>query len=120
MARTKRDRASKFGDTLARLMKEHNVSVTAASKIANVSTSVLVGWKAGKIPQDFTAVQSLANHFGITTAFLLTGINDRRYNAPDISEIFSDGGLVYDGYLKVRVERIVRPEPRVGDDDEET
>ena len=118
MARTKRKRTSKFGDTLAKLMAEHHVSVTEASKIADVSTSVLVGWKSGKIPQDFTAVQSLANHFGVTTAYLLTGRNDRRYNAPAISEIFSDGGLVYDGYLKVRVERIVRPEPKVSDDDE--
>ena len=62
-----------FAKRLCFLMDEHNTTVKELSNIAGVSRSTLSNWRADSIPTDFQACLKIANHFGVSFCFLMTG-----------------------------------------------
>ncbi|MBI3555224.1 MAG: hypothetical protein HY074_03035 [Deltaproteobacteria bacterium] len=105
---------STFSKILTTLMAEKEVGVREAARIAGVGPSTLVSWRAGALPEDYIAVRKLAHHFGVTLGYLLTGEDDTRPadGIPAISEVFQDGGILFDGYAKILVQRLV---PKLND-----
>jgi hypothetical protein len=61
------------------------------------------------LPEDYVAVKRLAEAFGTTLGYLLTGAEDVRPAGaiPTITEVFDDAGLMFDGYAKITVHRLL-------------
>lgn len=111
MTRRKRQ-DTPFRHQLTALMGEHGMTVRKAATIAKVAPATIVDWRAGGSPADFTAVQRLAEIFGVSLAYLLTGKDDSRpKDSPaNVTEVFTDGGMLFDGYAEIKIRRLV---PRV-------
>lgn len=90
-------------------MTEKKMGVREAARIAKVSPSTISGWRSGAVPDDFAAVRRLAEALGISLSFLLTGEDDSRRRAPPpcLAEVFQDGEVVFDGYAKIVIQRLV-------------
>ncbi len=67
-----------FDATLILLMKETGMTVKAAARIAEVGPSTIQSWRSGAKPTNFDAVRRLAQAFGTSLSFLLTGEEDYR------------------------------------------
>lgn len=105
----KRSGPTPFSKILRSLMTEKNLSVRAAADIARVGISTIDNWRAGALPEDYSAVKRLANGLGVSLSFLLTGEDEVRGNdqVPTITEAFDDGGTLFDGYAKITIQRLI-------------
>lgn len=106
--RRKRVGPTPFAKILRLLMEEKGISVRRAAEMAGVGISTIDNWRAGALPEDYSAVKRLASRLGVSFSFLLTGEEDSREgNAPAISEVFEDGGAIFDGYAKIMIQRLI-------------
>ncbi|MEK6706035.1 MAG: hypothetical protein AABZ06_09620 [Bdellovibrionota bacterium] len=98
-----------FTRILNSIMKERAISVRKAAKMAGVGISTVMSWKSGAMPENYIAVKRFAEGLGTTLSFLLTGEDDTRQPGalPAIAEVFDDAGLIFDGYAKITVQRLV-------------
>lgn len=103
-----------FSKRLTALMLDRAIGVREAGRLAQVGASTIVSWRAGANPEDFAAVKRLAIALGTTLGFLLTGEDDSRPagTAPAVTEIFDDGGHLFDGYAKITIQRLI-PRPHL-------
>jgi transcriptional regulator with XRE-family HTH domain len=106
-----------FGQILTALMEEKDMGVREAARVAGVGASTIVSWRGGALPEDYQAVKRLAATLGTTLSYLLTGEDETRPAgfAPAISEVFRDGGALFDGYAKITIQRLI---PKDGKSDE--
>jgi transcriptional regulator with XRE-family HTH domain len=109
MAKRKKEQPTHFTKTLCELMEEKNMTVRKAAEIAGVGTSTINSWRSGAHPEDFLAVKKLAHALGTTLSFLLTGESDSKADGQTtpIAEVFDNGGMFFDGYARIRIERLV-------------
>ena len=100
---------SAFTRNLNTLMKERGLTISEAAKIAQVPLSTLGDWKSGTQPDNFEATRKLAEHFNVSLAFLLTGKEDKRDASaiPSVAAVFEDGGILFDGFAKIVIQRLV-------------
>lgn len=97
-----------FAKLLVDLMKEKNMTVRSAATVAGVGASTIVSWRSGALPEDYRAVKALAQALGVSFSFLLTGEeDDRGTDAPSMTEVFQDGGSLFDGYAKISIQRLI-------------
>jgi transcriptional regulator with XRE-family HTH domain len=97
-----------FAKILSSLLHEKNIGVREAAKLAGVGASTIMSWKSGALPEDYLAVKRLAENLGTTLSFMLTGENDSRpNNPPNVTEVFEDGGSLFDGYAKIQIQRLI-------------
>lgn len=103
-----------FAKILTRLMNERKVGVRALGEACGCSASSITDYRNGVAPTDFKLVARMATELGVSLAFLLTGKEDPHSNArtPAVTEVFDDGGQLYDGYARITVQRLI---PREGD-----
>lgn len=89
------------------------MTVREAAEIAGVGVSTIDDWRGGALPEDYSAVKLLAGSLGVTFSFLLTGEDDREKQSglPSVTEVFDDGGALFDGYAKITIQRLL---PRRG------
>lgn len=115
MAKRKRSE-SPFAKNLAYLMKEKNMGVREAARIAGVSHGTISNWSAGVAPEDFMAVKKLAKGLGVTFSWLMTGEDDSRSltNVATVAEVFSDGGMLFDGFAKITIQRLIPKSEKKG------
>ena len=59
-----------FAQRLTRLMSERNVTIGKAVESIGVPKSTIQGWREGKHPTDFLAVQRLAQLLKVSFEFL--------------------------------------------------
>lgn len=64
---------SLFAKNLGNILRERQLSLRAAAKMAGVSPSVVSGWSAGAQPTNVLAVHRLAKALGVSFEWLLTG-----------------------------------------------
>lgn len=90
-------------------MAENEITVRRAAEIAGVGTSTVDSWRSGALPEDYLAVRKLAHGLGVSLSFLLTGEEDKTSNklVPSITEVFEDGGSLFDGYAKITIQRLI-------------
>lgn len=72
-----------FFDRFENLCKQKGVSKQKACIDCGLSRTAWNKWKAGAIPNG-DAIQSLADYFGVTTDYLLTGEETKK--APDLTD----------------------------------
>lgn len=115
MKYVKRSKSSKaaehlpFARILIELMAERSMSVREAARIAGVAPSTITSWRSNAKPEDFIAVRKLAHALGVTMSYLLTGEDDSRPSGQPaaISEVFVDGGALFDGFAKITIQRLI-------------
>ena len=61
----------KFGDNLFNTRKSKNVSQTQIAELCNVSRQSVSDWETGKSQPDFVNLVKIAQHFNVSTDFLL-------------------------------------------------
>lgn len=99
------DQNEAFGKRLVMLMKQKKMTVRKAAEIAGVGSSKIQSWRSGVFPSsDFSGLSQLAVVLGVSLEWLLTGANS---SEPGIHDVFVDGGEVFDGYLKVKIQKII-------------
>lgn len=121
MGRSPKSRTSPspFSKLLVSLMEEKGLGVREAARVAQVSPSTIVSWRSGSLPEDYRAVKRLAKELGVSLSFLLTGEDETRLaGIPSVSEVFEDGGVYFDGYARIKIERLI-PKRSSGSPDEE-
>jgi len=97
-----------FRTILCNFMKAEGLSVREAAKIAQVPPSTLANWRAGAMPDDHFALRRLAEHFGVTLGYLLTGEPDLHVNGPPEREaMVHEGKILFKGYAKIIVQEIL-------------
>ena len=103
-----------FASILRSLMAERGLTIRKVAAMAGVSSSTVDDWRSGAMPQDFSAVKKLSKELGVSFSLLLTGEADERDSnqLPSITEVFSDGGALFDGYAKITIQRLI---PRKGE-----
>jgi transcriptional regulator with XRE-family HTH domain len=98
-----------FSKILKSLMKEKNLTMREVAKIAGVSASTINDWQSGSTPENYMAVKKLAKEFGVSFSFLLTGEDESavKNHLPSVTEVFDDGGALFDGYAKITIQRLI-------------
>lgn len=110
MKRTRRRAgATPFSKILLSLMSEKKVTIREAAGLAGVAPSTIDDWRAGAMPEDYSAVKRLSAGLGVSLSFILTGEEDSvaKENIPTVTEVFEDGGALFDGYAKITIQRLI-------------
>lgn len=110
MARKAKPRDMTFARNLLSLMEERRVGVRELAKRAGTSPANISDYRAGVAPSDFKLVARIAKELGVTMSFLLTGAEDEAEpaaNSPSITEVFDDGGSLFDGYARISIQRLI-------------
>ncbi|MBC7456949.1 MAG: helix-turn-helix transcriptional regulator [Bdellovibrionaceae bacterium] len=109
MKKPKRATITPFAKILKALMKERGLTMREVAKIAGVSPSTVNDWQSGSTPENYLAVKKLAKELGVSFSFLLTGEEEAvsKNQLPSITEVFDDGGALFDGYAKITIQRLV-------------
>ena len=105
----KRDTETPFAKNLQALLKEQQMGVREAARIAGVSPSTITNWTSGVAPDNYMAVKKLAKELGVSFSFLLTGEDDARteIGPPSIHEVFEEGDDIFDGIAKITITRLI-------------
>ena len=92
-----------FSKILRALMAEKGMKIREAARIAGVSPSTISAWCSGASPESFVGVKALAKALGVSLSFLLTGEEDNKpsTSAPSITEVFTEGAELFNGYARV-------------------
>lgn len=105
----KRAGPTPFAKLLRSLMTERGMTIRQAAELAGVGPSTIDDWRSGQLPEDYSAVKRLAAALGVSFSFLLTGEEDQRDRSglPSLTEVFEDGGALFDGYAKITIQRLL-------------
>lgn len=93
------------------LLKERGVTAYRVAKETGITTATLTSWKQGKYTPKQEKMQKIADYFGVTIDYLMTGKDDskkepqlKRKDKKDIKDILSSTeqllkqeGLMFDG-----------------------
>lgn len=97
-----------FAKNLIAIMEEKSISIRKAAELSGVGASTINSWRSGSAPEDYLAVKKLAKALGVSFSFLLTGEDDSRPQEDiSISEVLEDGGMLFDGFAKITVQRLI-------------
>ena len=77
-----------FYDRLMSLCKESEITVTALLKSLDISPSKATAWKYGSMPKA-NIVTALANHFNVSTDFILGNVDVKRAGDPEDTDLDS-------------------------------
>lgn len=89
-------------------MNEEGMTLKEAAEIAHVSQSTISDWRSGASPEDYVAVQRLANHLNVSLGFLLTGKEDSvEREVPSVVEVFEEGDDIFDGFARIKIQRLI-------------
>jgi transcriptional regulator with XRE-family HTH domain len=98
---------SHWGQRLTSALREKRISLRKAAAIAGVPASTADSWSSGRSPSDLKAVKRLCDHLNISFTWLLTGELEVQLSAESDLVFIEPAPLLFDGYLKVKIERIV-------------
>ena len=73
----------KVPERIFNLLKERGVTATELSRATGINASTLTQWKKGLQKPSTEAVIKIADYFGVTTDYLLTGRETREEEAMD-------------------------------------
>lgn len=99
-------KTSHWGERLRATLKEREMSIRKAARVAEVSPSVLDSWTSGASPKDLHAVKRLADELGVSFSWLLLGERENRQLPITVSELFDEQPF-FDGYARIRLDRLI-------------
>ena len=103
-----------WGIRLQKILKERDISLRELSRQTKVSPSVISGWLKGNSPTDLNLIKNLSEKLGVGFSWLLTGSHEKGSTVPSMSELF-DEQLYFDGYARIRIDRLVIKKDKKGD-----
>lgn len=105
----KKQNVSPFSKILKAVSKERGLTIRELASMAGVSPSTINDWQSGASPENYMAVKKLADGMGLSFSFLLTGEEEKKPSnpLPTITEVFDDGGALFDGYAKITIQRLI-------------
>ena len=94
-----------------KLLKEHGVTAYRVAKETGVTTATLTSWKQGKYTPKPEKMQKIADYFGVSLSYLMTGKDEikkepqlNQKDQKDINKILANteqllkqDGLMFDG-----------------------
>ena len=91
---------------LQKIIKEQNISILQAARIAGCAPSVLHGWLQGSYPSEtIDKLKRLANHHGYSLAVAMSGEPDDIVNNFDIKQHYRET-LVFDGLAQIQIKKL--------------
>lgn len=102
-------------DIFEQLLQKNNVTPYKVSKEAGVTQTALSNWKSGKSTPTTKTLQKIADYFGVTIDFLMTGKEKGNGSAYYFNEetaevaqkIFEDDKVLFDVYKSSDKDRLV-------------
>lgn len=109
MPRRKKDQhQTKLSQFLKKIFAERQLSVREASAIAGCSQSVVHNWLQGAHPsENIDKLKRLANHFGYSLAFAVSGSSDEIAHSFDISQYYRES-VVFKGLAHIEIKKLDR------------
>lgn len=98
-------------EIFARLLKERGVTATEVSKATGIRTSTLTDWKHGRTNPKADKLKLIADYFGVSLEYMMTGEEAEYYLNPETAQIaqemFDDPDMrtLYDLKEKIGTER---------------
>lgn len=86
-------------DLFEKLLKERNVTAYQVSKATGISTGSLSDWKNGRSSPKTDKLQKIADYFGVTVDYLITG-NEKEKPALNEDELIKDEFVAFYGGAK--------------------
>ena len=74
-------------DIFERLCKERGVSEYRVGEATGIKGSTFYGWKTGKYTPKQDKLQKIADYFGVTLEYLMTGEEEGYYVNPETAEM---------------------------------
>ena len=72
-------------EVFEQLLQSHGVSSYKVSKDTGVTQTSLSNWKAGRSTPTTKTLQRIADYFGVTVDYLMTGKEEPKENAPELT-----------------------------------
>lgn len=99
-------------EVFEKLLQKHNVTPYRVAKEAGVTQTALSNWKQGKSVPNTKTLQKIADYFGVSIDYIMTGksewqpkLNDKDEKSLDkkveelLTAVDSDAGLMLDGEI---------------------
>lgn len=100
-------------EVFEQLLQKHGVTPYKVAKEAGVTQTALSNWKSGRSTPSSKTLQKIADYFGITVDYLMTGKDNPKEKAPTLTarderdiekilnntreQLLSQEGLMFDG-----------------------
>ena len=100
-------------EVFEQLLQKHGVTPYKVAKEAGVTQTALSNWKSGRSTPSSKTLQKIADYFGITVDYLMTGKDNHKEKAPELTgrderdiekilnntreQLLSQEGLMFDG-----------------------
>ncbi len=116
----KKTASQHWGQRLGAALAERNLSIRAVAKKVGISPTVISSWiRRGTSPTDLVVVKKMCDFLDVDFCFLLTGERAKGQQKPSLAEIFQETPY-FDGYARIRIDRLIPRDNRKTDDTEET
>lgn len=100
--------AVSLSENLKKLMEENGFSFNQLAKKSGVTTSTIKTWAQGSQPRDLNHVRAVAKALEVGFEYLIFG--EETHNFTTIEELLTEN--LFEGYLKVKVERVIKPQKK--------
>ena len=94
---------TKLSHMLSSLLLKKNLTLKQLANETGIKPSTLSGWKNGVSPRDLSEVRRCAQFFGVSMEMLLFGQQNEEVS---LDSLLTE--KVFDGFLKVKIERIIK------------
>lgn len=72
-------------DVFEQLLQKHGITAYKVSKDTGVTQTSLSNWKAGRNTPSAKTLQKIANYFGVSVDYLMSGKEDAKEKAPELT-----------------------------------
>ena len=72
-------------EVFERLLSEHGITAYKVAKATGITTATLTSWKKGRYTPKQEKLQKIADYFGVTIDYLMTGKEDPKEKAPELT-----------------------------------
>ena len=79
------ERSTKMYEVFEQLLQKHGVTPYKVAKEAGVTQTALSNWKSGRSTPSSKTLQKIADYFGITVDYLMTGKDNPKEKAPELT-----------------------------------
>ena len=84
-------------EVFEQLLQKHGVTPYKVAKEAGVTQTALSNWKSGRSTPSSKTLQKVADYFGVTVDYLMTGRNEIKEKAPELTARDERDGPLYYG-----------------------
>lgn len=72
-------------DVFEQLLQKHNVTAYRVAKEAGVTQTALSNWKSGRSTPSTPTLQKIADYFGVSVDYLMTGKDEPKEMSPELT-----------------------------------